>query len=286
MKTVLGIDIGGTKMRAGLVNEQGKVGQISEIPTEAHKGGAYVVSRILMLINGYGSQFSAIGIGTAGQVGFDGTILSATSTFPNWAGIELQKEISQQTQLPVRVINDAHAMALGELHFGEGRGVRHFICLTLGTGVGGAIMCDGKLYLGADGVAGGFGHMVIHKSGRSCPCGEKGCLEAYVSGTALAGRYFERTGKSRSSHEIMGGVQQGEPEAVQLFHEFLDDLACGLKSLSNIFNPEKIILAGGMVHSLQPYFPEWRETAALPVPVALSSQGDQAMIRGAASLLL
>lgn len=286
MKTILGIDIGGTKIRAGLMNEQGVIREISEIPTQAHDGGRHVISRLMTLIQGYHSSFSSIGIGTAGQVGFDGTILSATNTFPSWAGIQLQKEISQRTEVPVKVVNDAHAMALGELHFGEGRGFRHFICMTLGTGVGGAIVCNGSLYLGAEGIAGGIGHMVIHKGGRSCPCGNRGCLEAYVSGTALAGRYLERTGLARTTHEIMKGVLQGEPEAVQLFRDYLDDLACSIESLRNIFNPEKIIIAGGMVQSLQPFVPKWSQTSVFSVPVTLSSQGDLAMIRGAASLLL
>ncbi len=295
MRAALGIDVGGTKIRTGLVREDGEVVKIAEIATEAEQGGSHVVSSIEGLIKAYvGQGIAGVGIGTAGQVGWDGSILSATSTFPGWSGTHLQELLADRTRLPVKVVNDVQAMALGELYFGEGRGLRHLLCLALGTGVGGAIICDGKLFRGASGVAGEMGHMAIHPRGRTCPCGKKGCLEAYVSGTALSERYEERTGVKRSATGIMQDAGGGEVAASELMEEFLDDLSGGISSLVAIFNPEKIVLGGGLTEGLASYLPrltskvreELNPAMAPYFTLSVSKLGGNAMILGAASLIL
>lgn len=295
MKAALGIDVGGTKIRAGLVREDGSIQQMIEVRTEAEKGGLHVVSRILSLVHSYSDDdISGIGIGTAGQVGLDGTILSATSKFVDWGGVELERMISSETKLPAKVVNDVQAMALGELYYGEGIGLKHFLCLALGTGVGGAIVCEGNLYRGASGAAGEIGHLIIRSNGKSCPCGKKGCLEAYVSGTALSQRYTEIIGVQSATYELLEDARLDKYEAKKLVHEFLDDLLCGLSSLGDIFNPQKIILGGGLAESLISYMPllagkltnELSTAAALPIRLSISQLGGSAMILGAASLIL
>jgi glucokinase len=291
----LGIDIGGTKIRAGLVDEKGAIGQIKEMATEAEQGGYHIIDRLLTLIDAYsGTPVLGIGIGTSGQVGLDGSILSATHTFPEWAGIALEKIIAGKTGYPARVINDVQAMALGELYFGEGRSVHHFLCLALGTGVGGAIVIDRKLYRGESGSAGEFGHLVIRSGGAPCPCGKKGCLEAYVSGAGLVRRYKEKTGQNKTTYDFLHDVRAGHKEAAALFNECMDDLICGLSSLCEMFNPQKIILGGGLAGAFQDYLPyitgrmkgQISFSSASCIELSSSFLGGNAMLLGAAGLIL
>ena len=293
MKAALGIDIGGTTIRAGLLRADGSMDQIKEISTEAGRGGQHVVSRVISLIQQYEhAELIGIGIGTAGQVDFAGTILSGTKTIPGWAGISLAETIQEAFQLPVRVVNDVQAMALGELHFGEGRGVQHFLSLALGTGVGGAIVLNGRLYRGASGAAGEMGHMVIREGGRSCPCGKKGCLEAYASGVSLSQQYAERTGRAVSGSDLMQLVREGDVHATEVMSRYIDDLACGIASLATIFNPEKIVLNGGVSEGLTPFLSILTEKVEAQLSQAIkntfqlsiSSLGGKAMLLGAASL--
>ncbi|MCZ8511555.1 ROK family protein [Paenibacillus filicis] len=293
MNLALGIDIGGTKIRGGLINNDGQVLQILEMPTEADRGGEHVVSRIERLIGELMTeQVCGIGIGVSGQVGLDGTILSATKTFPGWAGIALQKRIADRTKLPVRVLNDVQAMALGELHYGEGKGIREFLCLALGTGVGGAIVSDGKLVRGANGAAGEMGHSLFIAGGRQCPCGKKGCLEAYLSGTALVKRYEEMTHSQKNGQEIIADALKGEASAERLIRQFIEELAQAVSSLVTVFNPSKVILGGGVIDGIRPFLSGFQNsvirlvsaTAAKDLSVVCSSVGDNVMLMGSAGL--
>jgi glucokinase len=254
MKTALGMDIGGTKIRGAIVSEDGSLLDIKEIPTEARFGGEHVLTQLKALIDQLmHKEICGIGIGTAGQVNLNGEILSATDTFPNWSGIALQKRLEIGYQLPVRVVNDVQAMALGELHFGEGKMVKDFICLALGTGVGGAVVAEGKLIRGSNGAAGEIGHMTIREGGRKCPCGKKGCLEAYASGSALLDLYKERTSVSKTGPEIFNSALNGELNAHTIINEYISNLVTGIASLAAIFNPTKVILGGGVADALDVY---------------------------------
>lgn len=295
MKTALGIDVGGTKIRAGLIDEEGTVRKIIETKTDSSQGRERVVRQMLSLVESFPKEeLSGIGIGTAGQVGLNGSILSATETISGWAGIHLQEIMRDETGLPVRVVNDVQAMALGELYFGGGKGLQDFLCLALGTGVGGAIVADGRLYRGASGAAGEMGHLTLHPQGRKCPCGRRGCLEAYVSGTALANRYLEKTGTSKKTSAIIGDSLSENGIDSWLMTEFLDDLIMGIVSLTTIFNPQKMILGGGLAEGLSSFLTEIAErvrqelspASALPFSLSISELGGSAMILGAASLIL
>ncbi|MED4750784.1 ROK family protein [Brevibacillus choshinensis] len=294
MKKAIGIDIGGTKIRGGVIREDGKLLSVREMPTEAKRGGKEVMERVAQLIQQLSKEeIIGIGVGATGQVGLQGEILSATETFPDWAGIHLQKELHERFQLPVRVINDGQAMALGELSFGAGKDVQDFLCLALGTGVGGAIVSQGKLVRGTNGAAGEVGHMLFHPAGRRCPCGKSGCLEAYVSGHALEARYLERNGVKKAGLDIIRGAQECDQAARILMEEYVDDLAMGIASLVTVLNPRKVILGGGVAQSLPFYLPSVEEkvvgrlsyAAALDFTLVLSTLGDGAMLLGAGSVL-
>lgn len=294
MKKAIGIDVGGTKIRGGIVREDGQLLKVQEVPTEAHLGGKEMVERIIRLIHQLGTvEVAGVGVGTSGQVSLQGELLSATELFPEWAGIALQRVVQERLQLPVRVVNDVQAMALGELAFGAGHRYKDFLCLALGTGVGGAIVYKGRLMRGANGAAGEVGHMLLHPGGRRCPCGQVGCFEAYVSGRALEERYLERTGVRQTGSSILQSPWEGDPRASGLLEEYLDDLCNGIASLVAVLNPQAVILGGGVARSLPPYVPQVEKkvlsllsrAAAQNFSLVLSELGDSSMLLGAGSLL-
>ncbi|MGG1515909.1 ROK family protein [Paenibacillus oryzisoli] len=294
MSSALGIDVGGTKIRGGLVDQDGSVSNVKEFPTEAARGGSHVVSQIITLIHQFNTkEVMGIGIGAAGQVGLGGEILSSTETFPGWAGTDLEQALHKATGLPVRVVNDVQAMAIGELHYGFGKGIANFVCVALGTGVGGAMVTDGQLYRGASGCAGEVGHMILKAGGRHCPCGNQGCLEAYVSGEALGKRYEELVGHTVTAYDFFNDLKNlGQPASL-LLAQYLEDLVYGISSIANIMNPQRIILGGGLAKELVAYanvldtlLKRYLQSAAYEaLEIAFSSLGGHAMIMGAGSLL-
>ena len=294
MTQAIGIDIGGTKIRAGLVSSDGTIQRLLEVPTEARLGPDHVADRVAELCRSYqDQQVEGIGIGTSGQVGQGGQIMFATSFMPGWGGYPLQTEIERRTGTTVKVVNDVQAMALGELNHGAGKHNRHFLCLALGTGVGGAIISDGKLLRGRDGLAGALGHIIIHSGGRICPCGQRGCLEAYIAGKALGEIASDQFGKNITAGEVFDLARDGDLCAAELVERWLNDVVAGLWSLASVFNPEKIILAGGLTKSSTHFFPELqsrleqatRSYMARPFELVLSELKDNAMIIGSANLL-
>lgn len=295
MKVAMGIDVGGSKIRGGIVDNDGTLRSVREISTEADKGASHVLARILFIIKElWQPEIIGVGIGTAGQVSFEGTIIGATNVIQGWSGLPLRELIEREIKLPVQVVNDVQAMALGELYFGEGKGVHHYLCLALGTGVGGAIVVNRKIFRGTTGAAGEIGHLVIHRNGRSCPCGRKGCLEAYVSGTALMKSYEEKTGHQLKASEIIRNSVLGKGVEAEIVKDFLGDLADALASLVYLFDPEKIILGGGLAKELLPYCQQLTDMVKCQLSPArrsifqlsISQLEGNAMILGAASLFL
>lgn len=192
--TLLGIDIGGTKIAGGIVAaETGAASLVRRISTEAQQGGAVVRDRALALAQELlaeaavqGISPTAIGVGAGGQIDpVSGVVLSATDVLPGWTGIRIKEAFETAFSLPTSVDNDVNALAAGESRFGAGRGFPNLVYLALGTGVGGAVLVHGSLYHSRTGVSAELGHLLLYPDGLPCTCGGRGCLEQYVCGPTL-----------------------------------------------------------------------------------------------------
>ncbi|MHB8618181.1 MAG: ROK family protein [Chloroflexota bacterium] len=247
-EVALGIDVGGTKIAAGLVTREGRIVHSLVRPTEPETGRQAVLARMLEMaaeLIQAGGRTVAAGIGTAGQVDpATGTIMDASRHLPpDWAGTRLGQIVEDALQVPVRVTNDGHAMALGELRFGAARRARNALGVTLGTGIGGGVIVDGELFTGSYGVGGLIGHVMFRYPGRRCRCGGRGHLEAYVSGPRIERRFRQLGGTG----DVFAAAGAGDPAAERAVDEAADHLAAGLGGLANVFAPELIVLGGGVV---------------------------------------
>ena len=181
----VGIDIGGTKVLGAVVDSAGTVVAVERRPTEGHDVRA-VEDTIVDVVSGFAEEYdvAAVGIGAAGFVDVTRTIVMF-SPHLDWRREPLRARVAERVRLPVVVDNDANTMALAECRFGAGRGHRFVLCVTLGTGIGGALVLDNRVYRGANGMAGEFGHIQVVPDGHRCECGNRGCWEQYASGNAL-----------------------------------------------------------------------------------------------------
>lgn len=238
------LDIGGTSIKSG-VYENGRMLQFKETPTQASKGGAFVVNRALAIVHGMG-DIDGIGISTAGQVDFEnGKIRHANANIPDYTGTELRRIFEKEFHVPAIIENDVNAAALGEGNYGAARGVKDFLCLTYGTGVGGAIVIGGKIYRGAGGSAGEFGSMVIH--GKQVIPGERisGCYEEQASTAALVRRVRAIMPEITDGRQIFEKIE--EPAVKKVVDSWMDEIAYGLVTLIHIFHPVCVLLGGGVM---------------------------------------
>ncbi|EOS23791.1 hypothetical protein C806_02577 [Lachnospiraceae bacterium 3-1] len=246
------LDIGGTAIKSGLYQD-GALSEIRETATEAMKGGPQVVNRILEIIRDYRNicPFDKIGISTAGQVDpVRGCIIYANENIPGYTGTMLKDIMEQEFQVPTAVENDVNAAAIGEAVFGAGQNQKDFVCLTYGTGVGGAIFTNGKLYSGSSYSAGEFGCIVIHPEERN-PAKDlfSGCYERYASTTALV-NYAKKLDASLSNGRIIFRRQE-EPYVKEIIDRWIMEIVYGLVTIVHMLNPSCAILGGGVME--QPY---------------------------------
>ncbi|MEE1011490.1 MAG: ROK family protein [Acutalibacteraceae bacterium] len=243
---ILAFDIGGTEIKYGFCDENFNLSEKNSVPTNAHEGGKRIIERIIEIAKNLGGA-DRIGISTAGQVNsVKGEIIYATDTLPGYTGMKIKEIIEAETGIPTAVENDVNSAAVGEAVFGAAKGCPDFICLTYGTGIGGAIFLGGKLHTGSSFSAGEFGHIVTHANGRECTCGGKGCYEAYASTTALVRSAKEKLGVEMNGREIFENFDKPEVKAV--IDEWIDEIVIGLKSLIYIFNPPLVVLGGGILN--------------------------------------
>ncbi|MBL4650206.1 MAG: ROK family protein [Aureispira sp.] len=264
MKVSVGIDIGGTNTVWGLINEQGQVQVDGSILTKNYLEPSDFVAKLALEIKNalkQDSRFELIGIGIGAPNGnyFNGTIEYA----PNlaWEGIvPLQKMFQAHFNLPVWVTNDANAAAIGEMLFGAAQGMKDFVIVTLGTGLGSGFVVNGELVYGHDGFAGELGHTIVERNGRTCGCSRKGCLETYASATGIVCTAKEKLenyqGKSLlqeqehvSSKVIADCAAQGDALALEIFDYTAEYLGFSLANTVAISSPEAIILFGGLANA-------------------------------------
>ena len=261
---VLAADFGGTHLRAAIVDEAGTIAVRRDHHTPESATKDDIIDQIISLLLETAAAASepplAACIATAGLIDADHGRVIIAPNIPGFRNLVLTAPISARLGIPAYIENDASAAALGEFRFGAGKGTRHLLHATLGTGIGGGIVIEGRLYRGANGFAGEIGHIVIDPAGPICNCGSRGCLEAMVSGTAFAGRARRllATGKSARLREI---VQGREPASTDLLAAALQgDTVCeaeirhgghilglAIGSLVNVLNPDVVTLSGGLL---------------------------------------
>lgn len=291
-KYIAGVDIGGTKIAAGLANLSGKIIAELNIPTEAIKGPEMVIynvkESIRQVSNNFSKRIECIGIGAPGAVLFKKGIVSYPPNLPGWKEINLKEILQKEFKVPVIVDNDANCAALAEAKFGAGRNFKNFIYVTLSTGIGGGIIIDGKLYRGAIGAAGEVGHITIEKEGKKCSCGKLGHLEGLAAGGAIHKHY------GVSALEIEEAAKLHKRWAFNIINEIADIIGIGFANVINILNPELVVVGGGLSNMgetlLQPIRFAVRKYA---IPLSYSSVnivraklGTRAGLIGAISLCL
>lgn len=266
----LGIDLGGTKILSIVASSQGKILSRDRTHTPA-KGGPEAVIRAILKSIAHAlksaditkNKIRAIGIGAAGISNPETGILYTSPNLPGWKDVPIRDIIQREIGINTFLTNDAKAAALGELSFGAGKGARNLIYITLSTGIGGGLIIDGKLYGGAAGAAGEIGHMTIDINGPHCNCGNTGCWEILASGTALAreakkqieqgaGTTILSYSKGKielvTAQTVYAAALEGDRLAVELIGQNGSYVGVGLANLINIFNPELIIIGGGLSH--------------------------------------
>lgn len=243
------IDIGGTFIKYAVMDEEGAFLFHDSVPTDADCGANSLVAKIVGLCGRIMNDFEigGIAISSAGQIDSrQGVVVFATDNLPGYTGTRLAELISDHTGLPVTVENDVNCTALGESWKGAARGIDNFLCVTIGTGIGGALFLNGQLYTGAGFSAGEIGHMVLHPHGRECTCGSRGCYEQYASSSALHRSAVETFGDEMTVKALFERVKSGDREAIGIFEVWIDNLTTGLQSLVHLFNPELIVIGGGI----------------------------------------
>jgi len=265
MGFTIGVDVGGTKVLGGVVDELGKVLKTARRDTP-REGGSALTQAIADVAKELMAEFTveSVGVSAAGFVSSDRKTMLATPNIAGWNGVELDLQLSSLIGLPVVIENDANAAAWGEVRFGAGRGKRHVMMLTVGTGIGGGIVVNGELYRGAFGIAAEIGHMRVLPDGHICGCGARGCFEQYGSGNALmrhareaiaASPDIARNLLSRGDGTLDGltgkaiteAAREGDAVALAAFNTTGQWLGSGIASLSVILDPECVVIGGGVI---------------------------------------
>jgi glucokinase len=266
----VGVDLGGSLTRAGLAKSCGEIIDMESMPTEGERGPGHVVRGIARMVddlverNGVPrSSLRGVGIGSPGPLNTKTGVIVNTPNL-RWRAVPLRDLVEEAVGVRAVLENDANAAALGEWWKGAGAGVSSLVCFTLGTGVGGGIVIAGDIWHGATDVAGELGHMTIETAGRRCNCGNYGCLEAYASATAISVRAREGIEKGRQSSlkEAVGGeldtitseivyeqAVAGDPFCREVMTDTARYLAVGVANMLNIFNPEVVVIGGGVTRA-------------------------------------
>lgn len=245
---ILAFDIGGTFIKYGLCNENFEFSEKSKFPTNAQKGGQAIIKNIINMIEQY-DNIDRVAISTAGQVDSgNGIVVYSTGNIPYYTGMAVKSLIENRTGIKTFVENDVNSAAIGEAYFGAAKGEKNFVCLTLGTGVGGAIFLNGELFKGTNSSAGEIGHMIIHGGGKQCTCGGEGCFECYASANALIKAVNKVSPVELDAFQIFQKENIEKPEIRSEIDKWIDEIIIGLINVIYIFNPSTIVLGGGIMN--------------------------------------
>jgi glucokinase len=314
-KPIVGVDLGGTQIRAALADEQGKILRRTSCLTLAEEGLEPVLGRIkgaIYEVMGSAERGQVQGIGVAAPGPSDPWkgIITEAPNLPGWENVPLKDLMEEEFSLPVVVGNDANSAALAEQRFGAGQGIADLIYITVSTGIGGGIIVDNRLLLGALGFAAEVGHQTLEAHGPRCNCGNVGCLEALAAGPAIArcAKEFIKTGIGTSIADLVGGdldrvtakvvnqaAQAGDPIAIELFRQAGFYIGVGIVNLLHLFNPSLIIIGGSVTKAgdllFEPIRATVRERAMARyywenTPIVPAALGDDVGLLGAVALVL
>lgn len=267
MSYLIGIDLGGTKILAALFDEHGKMIQKKRLLTQPERGPDAIIKdmayEVQVLLEGRGikrKELKGVGVSIAGFYDVSTGIMRSSPNLPGWEMYPVRRELTKLLDCPVLVDNDASAAAYGEYLVGAGQGVRHLVHITLGTGIGGGLILDGRVYRGSRGFAGELGHIQLLPGGPLCGCGRQGCFEALVSGTAVAreGKMLLEAGraavlqqlvsedKTVTAGHVFQAAARGDSDAQSVVKRAAFYLGQGLAIVTNLINPERITLGGGL----------------------------------------
>lgn len=263
MKYGFGVDVGGTTVKIGLFTQDGTLFDRCEIPTRTENGGEAILPDIAaaleVMLNQHGIEkesVSGIGIGVPGPVSETGEVNHCVNL--NWGVFNLHEALGALTGLPVKAGNDANCAALGEYRFGGGRGAKSTLLITLGTGIGGGVIIDGKILGGAHGVGGEVGHITVSAPEKLlCTCGKRGCVEQYASATGIvrmAKRYLAetvtpsalRSMEALTCADVFNAAKAGDPSAKEILERVFDYLGEALASACCVADPQRVVLGGGV----------------------------------------
>ena len=270
-KYSIGVDLGGTNIVSAIVNYQGKIVSRLKVPTLADRGKEATIKRIIETIQENIVQSSVapgdiigIGIGAPGPLDVKKGIINFAPNLPGWRDVPLRKILEDEFNMKVVLENDANAAAWGERCFGAGQGVNNLVCFTLGTGIGGGIIINGKIYHGNNYGAAELGHMTVNKDGPRCNCGNYGCLEAYSSATGIKNRIKNRIKEGMKSKfldfdedklfeslrlkSIFEAARKGDRLTKDIVEEAISYLGIAIANIANILNPEMVVLVGGITN--------------------------------------
>ncbi|MDD2474472.1 MAG: ROK family protein [Dysgonamonadaceae bacterium] len=298
----IGIDLGGTFVKYALVSETGNILFDGKLPIGSSATREDTLSIIEQSIKNVvdkavekDCKLKGIGIGTPGVVD-NGVVLGGADNLDRWENIDLGTIYSSKFNMHVYVDNDANVMGLGEVTFGAAKDCTDVIFITVGTGIGGAIVINGQLYSGFKNRGGELGHLTIKHDGIDCNCGGRGCLEAYASTSALIQQYADKTGKDVNEingHYIIQRFKENEPEAIACLKDHTEYLGHGIAGFINTFAPQKVVIGGGISEAGQFYIDMIKEVAfryampdcAVNTDIVSALLGNNAGCLGAASLV-
>ncbi len=248
MKTCIGIDLGGTKIMAGVIDAEGQI--VHQLEEETPVQGDDILAALIGLCERLKEQYNvqAIGLGTPGQIAYpEGIVLGCTPNLKNWEKRSLRQNLEEKVHLNVIVDNDANVATFAELKVGSGKGFSDFVLLTMGTGLGSGRVSGGQICRGHHNLGIGYGHMIIEARGRHCNCGQQGCLESYVSGTGIVKTYRLKGGAlNLTSPEIFARAAAGEDRAQETLDFTWQMLAIAVVNIFNTLAPETVLLGGGI----------------------------------------